>query len=358
MAQRKQVSWVQLRVGLLVVVSFTIFGLMVFLMTGQGFFSPKTDLRVFIDNAGGLKKGDPVRLSGIDIGNVDDIRVSSDPNPARAVEVLFHVENRMMKQVRQDSVAALEVEGLLGQRFIDITRGSPGKEELAAGSEVRYKVQPDFGHLMASGDNVLTNVNRLANTLNEMAADVQKGRGTLGKMMYDDTLYKQASSTVKELQDMVAYANSGKGSLGKIVYSDDVYNRIDSTATKLNTIVDDVQAQKGSLGKFIYDSSMHEDARKVINDLGEMVADTKAGKGSFGKFLTDDTLYAKATSAMTRFDDITGRLDRGEGTLGKLLAKDDPLHGNINALSLELRELLADFRKEPKKYMTIQLKLF
>src|ERR1022692_4548851 len=358
MAQRKQVTWVQLRVGLLIVVSLTIFALMVFLMTGQGFFSPKTKLKVYLDNAGGLKKGDPVRLSGIDIGNVDDITVSSEPSPLRAVEVSFHVEDRMMKEVREDSIAALEVEGLLGQRFIDITRGSPSKPELTAGSEVRYKVQPDFGQLMASGNNVLTNVNRLANTLNEMAGDVQKGKGTLGKLMYDDALYKQASTTVGQLQDMVSYATAGKGSLGKIVYSDDIYNRIDATAAKLNQIVDDVQTQKGSLGKFIYSSSLHDDTRKTVDDVGAIVADAKAGKGSLGKILTDDEFYNRATGAAAKLDDIAAKIDRGEGTLGKLLMKDDPLHGNINALSIELRELLADFRKQPKKYMTIQLKLF
>src|ERR1022692_2445571 len=218
MAQRKQVTWVQLRVGLLIVVSLTIFALMVFLMTGQGFFSPKTKLKVYLDNAGGLKKGDPVRLSGIDIGNVDDITVSSETSPLRAVEVSFHVEDRMMKQVREDSVAALEVEGLLGQRFIDITRGSPGRAQLEAGAEVRYKIQPDFGQLMVSGDNVLRNVNRLAATLNDVADHVQKGQGSLGKLLYDDALYKQASSTLTQFQGMVNYASTGQGSLGKLVY--------------------------------------------------------------------------------------------------------------------------------------------
>jgi phospholipid/cholesterol/gamma-HCH transport system substrate-binding protein len=357
MAQRKQVTWAQLRVGLLVVVSFTIFGLMVFLMTGQGYFTGKTKLKVLLDNAGGLKKGDPVRLSGIDIGNVDDITVSNDPNPSRTVEVSFHVEDRMMKEVREDSVAALEVEGLLGQRFIDITRGSLSKAELEPGAEVRYKVQPDFGQLMASGNNVLTNVNRLANTLNAMADHVQQGQGSLGKLLYDDSLYKQASSTLTQFQGMVNYATTGQGSLGKLVYSDDLYNRADQTVAKLNTVVDDVQAQKGSLGKFIYDSSLHDDARKVVTDFGAIVADAKAGKGSFGKFLTDDTLYDKAKGAVTKFDDIVGRIDRGEGTFGKL-SKDDAMYTNINGLSLELRELLADFRKQPKKYLTIQLKLF
>src|SRR5437763_1836799 len=156
MAKRNQVSWAQLRVGMLVIVALTIFGLMIFLMTGQDFFNPKTPLVVYLDNAGGLKKGDPVRLSGIDVGNVDNISVSGDEHPGRAVVVAFHVDTKMMPQVRQDSVAKLEVEGLLGQRFIDLTRGKRSIPQLQAGNEVRFQAQADFGDLMASSTTVLT----------------------------------------------------------------------------------------------------------------------------------------------------------------------------------------------------------
>ncbi len=357
MAQRKQVSWAQLRVGLLVIVSLTIFALMVFLMTGQGFFSPKTRLKVFTDNAGGLKKGDPVRLAGIDIGNVDDISVSSDPNPQRAVEVSFHVEDRMIKEVREDSVASLEVEGLLGQRYIDITRGSLNKPQLEAGAEVHFRPQTDFGHLVASGDTVMTSVNRLANTLNGLADQVQQGHGTLGKLLYDDSLYKQASTTVTKLQGMVDFATTGQGSLGKLVYTDELYNRVDGTVAKLDGIIDDVHAQKGSLGKLIYDSSLHDEARKTIADVDSLVADAKAGKGSLGKFITDDSFYNQFKESATKLNDIAGRIDRGEGTFGKL-SKDETAYNNFNGMSAEIRDLLTDFHKHPKKYLTIQLKLF
>src|SRR5206468_3622329 len=141
----------------------------IFLMTGQGYFTSKTRLVVYVDTAGGLKKGDPVRLTGIDVGNVDDISVSGDPNPNRAVMVSFHVTSGMMKEIRQDSQATLQVEGLLGQRFIDLSRGSAAKPEIAAGGEVSFKSLPDFGDLMASGTSVMTNVNRLVNTFNGMA---------------------------------------------------------------------------------------------------------------------------------------------------------------------------------------------
>jgi phospholipid/cholesterol/gamma-HCH transport system substrate-binding protein len=358
MAQRNQVSWAQLRVGLLVVVALTIFGLMTFLMTGQGYFSRKTTLVVFIDNAGGLKKGDPVRLTGIDVGNVQDITVSSDSDPKRAVEVSFTVESGMMRLVRQDSIATLEIEGLLGQRYIDLTRGTQAQPEIAQGGEVHFKDQPDFGSVMASSQTVLTNVNRLVNSFTKISEGVEKGQGSLGKLLVDDSLYKRADATVSDLQKMVTYANSGQGSLGKLVYSDEMYNHADGLLTKVDQTLDDVRSQKGSLGKFIYDDALHKDASKAVADFGTIVADVKAGKGSLGKLITDDALYNKATSTMDRTDSLLAGLQRGEGTLGKLMAKDDPVHGNVNNLTIELRQLIEDFRKNPKKFLTIQLKLF
>lgn len=358
MAQRKQVSWAQLRVGLLVVVSLTILALMIFLMTGQGYFTSKTRLVVYIDNAGGLKKGDPVRLTGIDVGNVDDISVSGDPNPNRAVVVSFHVTKDMMKQVRQDSQASLQVEGLLGQRFIDLSRGSMAKAEIPPGGEVPFKSLPDFGDLMASGTSVMTNVNRLVNTFNGMAEHMQKGEGTLGRLIYDDSLYKQLGTAVKDVQSTVSYVSSGKGSAGKLIYSDEIYDRLQSGVTKLDTMIDDVHSQKGSLGKLIYDPALYDDTRKLVSDAGAIVADANAGKGTLGKILKDETFYNKATATVDKVDAIAARIERGEGTIGKLTMKDDPLHGNLNSMSLELRELLADFRKNPKKFLTIQLKIF
>jgi phospholipid/cholesterol/gamma-HCH transport system substrate-binding protein len=358
MAQRKQVSWAQLRVGLLVVVALTIFALMVFLMTGQGYFNPKTALTVYVENAGGLKKGDPVRLAGIDIGNVDDIAVSTDPKPNRAVVVSFHVESAMMKDIRYDSVATLQVEGLLGQRFIDIRRGSADQQEIAAGEELRYKPQADFGDLMASSTTVMTNVNRMVNSLSKVTDQLEKGQGTFGKLVFDDSLYKQLNKGVTDLQGMVNYVAAGNGSLGKVIYTDDLYNKVDGEIGKVDTMLEDIRAQKGSLGLLMYNTSLHDDARKFLNNANGMISDVQAGKGTLGKMMTDETFYNKSVEAVDSIKTIAGRIERGEGTLGKMTMKDDPLHANLNNLTLETQELLKDFRKNPKKFLTIQLKIF
>jgi len=357
MATRQQVSWAQLRVGVMVLTALSIFALMIFLMSGEGTFTRKASLKVFMDNAGGLKKGDPVRLTGIDVGNVQEIRISGEHDAARAVVAFLSVQRQYLSEIRTDSVASLEAESLLGQRYIDITRGTPAKPALEADAELNFKSRPDYGDVMATGATVLTNLNRVINQVGKVTDNVSKGQGTLGKLVMDDSLYLRADSAVSGLQKMAAYASSGQGSLGKLIYSDDVFNRVNSAAGKLDQIADDVKSGQGSLGKLLYDPALYDDARQMVARANEVVGDVQAGKGSLGKMLKDETFYNKATSAVDRIDTIAGRLEQGEGSMGKFL-KDDAFYKNTNQLSLEIRELLADFRKDPKKFLTIKFKLF
>jgi hypothetical protein len=113
MPKSKQVSWAQLRVGLLVIVAITIFGVLIFLMTGQGFFQRKYTLFVFTDSAGGLRVGDPVRLAGIDAGNVRHISISESHDPNRAVRIEMHLQRHYQTEIRLDSVATMAAEAAL-----------------------------------------------------------------------------------------------------------------------------------------------------------------------------------------------------------------------------------------------------
>src|SRR2546428_5385051 len=105
MPKKQELTWTKLRVGLLVVVSLTIFALLIFLITGEGFFQRKYVLKTLMDNAGGLRKGDPVRLAGLDVGNVEDIHLSGNHDPSRAIEVMMRIQRKYENEIRDDSLA-------------------------------------------------------------------------------------------------------------------------------------------------------------------------------------------------------------------------------------------------------------
>ena len=114
MPSQKQLKWSQLRVGVTVIFASLTLALLLFLMSGTtGLFSTRITLRSFFDNASGLRVGAPVRLSGVDIGNVSKIRVVSDKDKQiTPVEVTMKVSTKYGFNLRRDSVTSLDTAGV------------------------------------------------------------------------------------------------------------------------------------------------------------------------------------------------------------------------------------------------------
>lgn len=357
MPQPKQISWTQLRVGLLVLVSVTIFAILVFLMTGEGLLQRRYVVSVFMEDAGGLRTGDPVRLAGIDIGNVQEIHISNSNDPKRAVEVILRILRKYQEEIREDSLASLDAEGLLGQRFLNITRGNPVKPVIQPGSEVKLRQAAEIREILATSGDVVEKLNSVAARMDRVMEQVESGKGSLGKIIYDDSLYQKANQTVDNAQRLIANAIAGKGTLGRVLMTDELYNDLRASLTKMDQIVDEVRKGQGSAGKFIYDPGLYNRADQLVTRANNAMADVEKGRGALGKFLKDETLYNRANNAAASIERLAGRLDRGEGSAGKLL-HDPALYNNANTFTLEMRTLIADFRQNPKKFLTINFKLF
>jgi phospholipid/cholesterol/gamma-HCH transport system substrate-binding protein len=118
----KQVRWSQLRVGLTVIIASITLAVLIFVMTGTtGLFTKKILIRAYVDNAGGLRVGAPVRLEGVDVGNVVKIRVIQDPlRKVTPVEVVSKITTKYSDTMRADCEASLNTAGVLGEVFVDI----------------------------------------------------------------------------------------------------------------------------------------------------------------------------------------------------------------------------------------------
>jgi phospholipid/cholesterol/gamma-HCH transport system substrate-binding protein len=91
--------------------------------------------------------------------------------------------------------------------------------------------------------------------------------------------------------------------------------------------------------------------------LEDTVARLERGEGTVGRLLKDDKLYRDAEETVANLNTVVARLERGEGSAGRLL-RDPQLYDNLTATSANANQLLVDFRKDPKKFLTIKLKLF
>ncbi len=94
--------------------------------------------------------------------------------------------------------------------------------------------------------------------------------------------------------------------------------------------------------------------RRILKDL---TGKLNRGEGTAGKLMTDPTLFNRVNSMSERFDQLVARLNEGQGTAGQLL-KDKQLYENMNGAVSDLRTLVAEIRKDPKKYLNVKISIF
>jgi phospholipid/cholesterol/gamma-HCH transport system substrate-binding protein len=361
MARSKQLTWSELRVGLFVLVGLLILGVAIFYVTGAGVFGPKYRLNTFLPEVSGLAAGAPVRLDGVEIGNVERISLvprerGKPPNKMHNIEVGMRLDRKYQSDILTDSVATLVTEGLLGNRYVNIQRGYTGVP-LKDGQAVPGGEEKAIKEVVEGSADVLANLKQLSSEIQEMVADVKEGKGTIGKLLTDDQAYRHLNSILAKGDQIATTVQSGQGTLGRLVMNDEIANRVDSTVDQFNTILSDLRAQKGTLGKLLYDPSLYDQAKQALANGNAVLGDMRAGKGTLGKLATDETLYNKLRDTSSNLSEATSKLNKDNNTAGKLFS-DPQLYDNLTGLSGDMRSFIADFRKNPKKFLSIKLTFF
>jgi len=356
---QKQLKWSQLKVGVTVLVASITLGILILLMTSTGgIFTSKISLRAYVDNAGGLRIGAPVRLQGVDIGSVTGITVVSDPARRMApVEILMKVSTKYHENLRKDSLAALATAGVLGETYVDIDSALAKGPEAQEGDVLAMRDTPDIQDVVRASQGTLQNLDALLKRLDHIVAFVESGQGSIGKLIYDPSLYNQLNGTIKEFQGLVNQVSAGNGTLGKLISDEELYRKVNATVDKLNVVVDDLNAGKGTAGKFLKDEALYNNANATIANVKQLTDDINAGKGALGKLAKDQELAARLQDTINKLSVLSDRLAAGEGTAGKLF-QDPSLYNNADQMLIESRELVKAIRENPKKYLTIRFKIF
>ena len=358
MAQQQQLRWSQLKVGILTITSLVLFSIAIFFISGQiGFFTKKIRLHTHAPDAGGLKSGAPVRLAGIEVGNVRAVRISGLPGSSQGIEIEMEVAKTFQPQIKIDSEAYLAAEGLLGERYINITMGTPPASSIGENAEIKFHATAEFSELVGGSRDLIDNLNSLTSRVNNIFGEIDNGKGTIGKLIKDDSLYRRIDATVAQGQSLIADVSAGKGSIGRLISSDEFYQHVDATVLQAKALIERADTGDGTIAKLLHDPSLYQNKARLISYGSQLVDNINQGKGTLGKLATDDELYKKLNSATTGINQVLTSLNNGEGSMGRLL-HDPALYNNLNSTSVTVRELLADFRQNPKKFLTIQFKIF
>lgn len=358
MPSQQQVQWSQLKVGVLILVALTALTALVFLMSGNtgGFLTGKIVVRSYFENSAGLKEGAPVNLDGVTIGSVKSIHIAPE-RQLTPVEVTMKISKRYQPILKSDAKSSLDTIGVLGDTVVDINGKFATGPPIQNGGELQTTETPNLTDVIKSSQGTIEQLNTILAKVDNLVDALNSGKGSIGKLINDPTLYNKALLTLNQLQSLVDSISNGKGSIGKLVADDTLYNRANETVGRLQHIADEMDSGQGSIGKLIKDPALYDNLKQSTQNLNDILAQINSGKGAIGMMTKDQAFANKLNNTISQLNQVLGQVNSGQGTMGKLL-KDDRLYNHTDEVMTSSSDLIKAIRKDPKKYLTIHLKIF
>src|ERR1035438_3630588 len=290
------------RLGLFVVLVVFAAYLIVETLGGVGSFRGGYRVHALFNTVQDLKAGNSVKMAGVEIGRVEKIALANSK-----VEVTMKLHSDAV--VKTDSRAVVKFTGLMGQNFVAIGFGSADAIRVVDGAVLTTEEQPDLNAIMAKLDNATTGIENLTksftpdtinNLLGPLTDFVKQNSGHIG-------------GAISNIENITGQIASGGGTVGKLIYTDSLYNSALVTVTNLQDTVTEV--------------------RQVVSDISN-------GRGTIGRLVTDETLYNTTTASMTNLNQILQKINQGQGTIGKLV-NDQEFYKNAK-LSLQKLDKMAE----------------
>jgi phospholipid/cholesterol/gamma-HCH transport system substrate-binding protein len=361
MPSQQEVRWSQLKVGVIVLVSTVVLVTLLFLMTsssGLGILSRKLTVTTFFENSAGLKTGAAVELQGVTIGTVKAVTIDNSPErKLTPVKVVMKLDDKYSSSLKKDSKASLSTVGVLGDTVVDINSQFAVGPRLQDGDELKTTETPSLTDVVKASQGTIESLNVILAKMNVIVDNIQSGKGSVGQLINNPDLYNKADKTVDELLLLEKNLNAGRGSIGKLITDDSLYNRLNDTVDKLDSIANSVNSGKGTAGMLLKDDSMYKNLNSTLAHANSILEQADAGKGGLGLMLKDPKFRQDLSNTIAQVNALVSGVNDGRGTLGKL-ATDDAMYTNVNKLLTASTDLVTTIRSDPKKYLTIHLKIF
>ena len=345
MPRTRSLAWAELKIGLMSIFAIVMASVLIFFLTAPtGFFWQRYSIKTVIANSVGIREGAPVRLAGVEVGSVTTLDFIGD-----RVEVTMMVGKENRSRITDTSIASVGSVSLLGDSAIDITASSNGTPI------------PEWGYVRSAASTGLGDVTQRAGaTLEAMTGvleDVRAGKGTLGRLVTDEALYQEMTRLVTAAEEVAANINRGRGTLGRLANNPAAARSLEASLENLQAMTARIRAGEGSLGKLLQDDALARSLTSMTSNLDSVTARINKGEGTAGKLVNDDQLYTRLNSMADRLDRVMATLQQGDGTAGQLL-HDRQLYENMNGTMMEIRTLVANINKDPKKYLNVKMSLF
>jgi phospholipid/cholesterol/gamma-HCH transport system substrate-binding protein len=346
MPRTRSLAWSELKIGILSVIALVLAAVLIFLLSGDsGFFWQRYSVKTVFVNVAGLKAGAPVRVAGVEVGAVSDVQFAGT-----GVEVTMQIREAHQSRITTESRATLGSVSLLGEAAVDISASNQGTPIPEWGYVPSGPMPPSIAEVGAQATESIAEATRLLQ-------DIRNGRGTIGKLFTDEAIYRDLNQLVRSADRVASQIAGGRGTLGRLSTDPRLYEELTSAVQELRAVTTQIRNGEGSLGKLLNDPALANSLTATSQNFEALTGRLNRGEGTAGKLLNDTALYDRLDRLTEQLHTLTTNLNAGEGTAGRLL-RDKQLYENMNQTVTELRDLFAEIRKDPKKYLNVKVSIF
>ena len=320
-----------LKVGIFVLVGLALLGMTIFLIGEErNLFSASVNFKTTFTDAQGLKPGAPVRLGGIDVGQVAQVGYDQKSPDDPTVYVTFWVKRSEMKRVRTDTRAAIVNKGLLGDKMVELSlgEGEAADPETTLQSDKPQDMFGRIGDMADKAEAVLDNVEKATKPLGDekLHRDIQgsvasihvilheiaNGQGYPTRLLKDpkeaerisgimknlEGATKEAEGTLKDARRVMGRVETGPGFAHDVIYGEGPRGlaEFQSAANEVALTLRGVREGDGLLKDVMYGGKgdgavVFKNVADITTDLKAIIADVRAGKGTIGGLLVDPSVY-------------------------------------------------------------------
>jgi phospholipid/cholesterol/gamma-HCH transport system substrate-binding protein len=325
------------RVGLLVLAALAVLVVGLLLIGEQNqLFTRKNRYFILFANVNGLNTGSPVQLNGVDVGRVDKVVLPTEPSEAE-IRVEISIDRAYAARVREDSMASIKTLGLLGDKYVELTSGSPKQPAIPDGGQITTSPGTSIDQLLASGENLMDNVIAISFSLRNVLGRMERGEGILGRLTVDtpeaESLIASVHEIVTTVEAIADKIDRGDGPLPRLINDRRLADQVASSVDRLERLLAAADEGEGALPKLLHDAETAErmdatlaNLEKASADLAAFLGEVESSQGLLQRLLTDEEygeqVATQVQDLIDRIDGLSQQLTEGDGTVAQLI--EDP----------------------------------
>jgi phospholipid/cholesterol/gamma-HCH transport system substrate-binding protein len=356
------------RVGLVILVAFAVLAVGIFLIGEKNnLFSSKNRYYIEFNSVSGLKPGNPVQLNGVDVGTVDRVVLPQNPTEEH-IQVWISVDAQYGGRIRGpvdpliastsgagrpgSSQARIKTLGLLGDKFIELSTGAPELPAIPNEGEIPAAQPTNVDALLASGEDVMSNVVEISASLSTILGRMERGEGLLGELTTDSESGRRLRSsivgTTEALERIANTIENGEGPLGRLLNDRAMADQLAGSLDRFESILAQVQTGPGLAPALLNDPTMKTSFQdtlaqlnQVARDLQGLTSDLETSEGLLPKLVYDEEYGRQVTgqvqAIVDRLSDASRKLTQGQGTASMLL-NDPQIYDAVNDVIIGVNE--------------------